>query len=412
MTSVLRPIAFATVAAAGLAFTLVALAQPPTATPRSYRFDAKDLASPSSSTPNPPNVVPKPEGASLSLPPGFSATIFAQGGFKRPRMTAQAPNGDIFVVDSGAGTLTVLRDANGNHAIEDAERSEFANGLKQPFGIAFHNGALYVANTDALVRFAYTKGQLKAEGVPATVAALPSGPTGHWTRNIAFSPDGRSVYVTVGSSHNIDADPDPLRAAVLKFNVDGSGREVVATGVRNGVGLAFHPQTRELWMTVQERDGLGDGLVPDYVAMVKPGAFYGWPYAYMGAHEDPRHKGERPDLVKTTVVPEVIIESHSSILGLAFPTGRSFPARYRDGAFAALRGSSGSSRRTGYKIIFLPFEKGQPTGAYEDFVTGWMLGEDRPEVWGRPVGLTALQDGSLLVTEDGNGTLWRIAYGK
>lgn len=396
-------------AGTGLALTVAVTAQGPPA-PRTYSFSVKDLATPSESKPNPPKVIPRPEGASLQLPPGFTATQVVSGGFKRPRMAAQAPNGDVFVVDTGAGTLWALRDSNRNGTYDDGERSEYATGLKQPFGIVFQKGALYVANTDAVVRFAYAPGDLKATGAPTTVTALPSGPTGHWTRNIAFSPDGRSFYVAVGSSHNIDPDPDPNRATVLKFNADGSGQQAVVTGVRNAVGLAFHPTSRELWMTVQERDGLGDELVHDYIAKVAAGRFYGWPWAYLGPHEDPRHAGMHPELVKKTAVPEVLLEPHSSVLGLTFYTGRAFPARYRTGAFAALRGSSGRTKRTGYKIIYVPFAKGQPTGGYEDFATGWMLGEDKPEVWGRPVGITQLQDGSLLVVEDGNGTVWKISY--
>ena len=411
MSSVPRLTGAAVAALAGLGFTLTLSAQGPAA-PRTYHFTARDLPAPSDPHPNPAKVVPKPATASLQVPAGFTASLYASGGFKRGRLAGQAPNGDVFVVDSGAGSLFVLRDADKSGTIEDSERSEFATGLKQPFGIAFQPGALYVANTDAVVRFAYQPGQLKATAAPSVVTPLPSGPAGHWTRNIAFTPDGSAFYVSVGSSHNIDPDPDPLRATVLKFKADGSGRETIATGVRNGVGLAVNPATSEVWTTVQERDGLGDDLVPDYMAKVVPGVFYGWPYSYIGAHEDPRHVGAKPDLVKTTAVPEVLFDAHSSVMELTFYTGTAFPARYRSGAFAALRGSSNKTKRTGYKVVYVPFEKGQPTGGYEDFATGWILGEDSPEVWGRPVGVTTLQDGSLLVTEDGNGTIWRIAYGK
>lgn len=398
-----------TAAGAGLTLTVALAAQGPAA-PRTYTFSAKNLAAPTEQVPNPPKLIPRPDGAELSLPPGFSATLFASGGFKRPRNLAQAPNGDIFLVDSGPGSIWVLRDADKNGTIEDSERSEFATGLKQPFGIAFQKDAVYVAATDQVVRFPYASGDQKASAAPVVVTALPSGAAGHWTRNIAFTPDGRSFYVSVGSSHNIDPDPDPLRATVLKFKADGSGREVVSTGVRNAVGLAVDPATREVWMTVQEREGLGNELVHDYMAKVAPGRFYGWPYAYLGAHEDPRHAGKMPDLVKKTVTPELLFEPHSSAMTLAFYTGKSFPTRYRSGAFAALRGSGGRTPRTGYKIVYIPFVKGQPTGSYEDFATGWMLGEDKPEVWGRPVGLAQLQDGSLLVVEDGNGTIWKISY--
>ena len=400
----------AAVLAAAATLTVVTAQGP--AAPRAYRFTVDSLATPSEPHPNPSKVLPVPEGATLTLPPGFSSTLFASGGFKRPRMAAEAPNGDVFIVDTGAGSVWVLRDGNTNGRIDEGERSEFATGLKQPFGLAFGKGALYVANTDAVVKFPYASGDLKATAAATSVAPLPNGPAGHWTRNIAISPDGRSFYVSVGSSHNIDPDPDPLRATVLKFNLDGSGREAVVTGVRNAVGLAFDPATRDLWMTVQERDGLGDELVHDYVAKVAPGRFYGWPWAYLGAHEDPRHTGKMPDLVKKTAVPEVLLEPHSSVLGLTFYSGSAFPARYRTGAFAALRGSSNRIKRTGYKIVYLPFAKGQPTGGYEDFATGWMKAEDSPEVWGRPTSVIQLRDGSLLVVEDGNGTIWKIAYGK
>jgi glucose/arabinose dehydrogenase len=395
--------------AVGAVLSASIAAQGPSA-PRTYTFSASELAKPSEQKPNPPKVVPRPDSASVAVPAGFTAAPYASGGFKRPRTAAQAPNGDVFVVDSGSGSIWALRDADRSGTIEDGERTEFASGLTQPFGIAFQKGALYVANTDAVLKFAYADGDRKATGTPATVTPLPSGPTGHWTRNIAFSPDGRSFYVSVGSAHNIDPDPDPLRATVLKFNADGSGRETVVTGVRNAVGLAFNPTTRELWMSVQERDGLGDELVHDYIAKVAPGRFYGWPWAYLGPHEDPRHAGKHPDLVKKTAVPEVLLAPHSSVLGMTFYSGSAFPAQYRSGVFAALRGSSGRTKRTGYKVVYVPFAKGQPTGSYEDFATGWMLGEDQPEVWGRPTSVTQLQDGSLLVVEDGNNSLWRIAY--
>lgn len=376
---------------------------------QSHHFTVKDLPAPSEGKPNPPKVVPVPEDAKLTAPQGFVVEKYAEGGFKRPRVATQAQNGDVFVVDTGANSVVVLRDANGNHRIEDTERTTFATDLKQPYGLAFFKDHLYVANTDSVVRFAYKAGQTTASGPAEQVVELPSG-KGHWTRNIAFAKDGKSFYVTVGSASNIDEEPDPLRATVLQFDVDGRNRRTVTSGVRNAVGLEVHPQTGQLWMTVQERDGLGDELVHDYVARVKPGTNFGWPYAYLGPHEDPRHAGAKPEIVKAAAVPEVLIQAHSSILGLAFYDKTAFPAKYRHGAFAALRGSSGRTPRTGYKIIFLPFDKGQPTGTYEDFVVGWMLGEDRPEVWGRPVDVTVLADGSMLIVEDANNTMWRVRY--
>jgi glucose/arabinose dehydrogenase len=377
---------------------------------RSYHFRVEDLAEPSTSAPNPPQVMPRPADAALTLPPGFRAEVFADD-LKRPRMVVEAPNGDVFVSDPSVGSVLALHDGDGNHVIDASERSEFATGLKQPFGMAFHGDSFYVAATDAILRFGYTVGQRTAAAAPEKIADLPSGPTGHWTRNLRFSPDGAWLYVTVGSSSNIDIDPDPLRAAVLRFKPDGSGREVVVTGTRNPVGIDFHPATHEPWITVQERDGLGDELVPDYMAHVRPGDFFGWPYAYIGGHEDPRHKGERPDRVKDAAVPEVILQAHSSVMGLAFYGAHQFPEPYRGGAFVAFRGSSGRTKRTGYKVVFVPFTQGKAVGGYDDFVVGWMVGEDSPEVWGRPVGLTVLRDGSMLVTDDGAGRIWRITYG-
>lgn len=402
--------------AAGAAFVLpdvVLRAQPSGAgqAAKTYHITAKDVAEPTTPTPNPPKLVPKPADAELAAPEGFKVEPFAEG-FKRPRWVVEAPNGDIFLSDSTSGSIYVLRDANKNQTIEESERTEFATGLTQPFGMAFAKNGFYVANTDSVVRFPYKKGDTKASGAPAKIADLPSGKTGHWTRTIRFAPDGKTFYVTVGSSSNVDVETDPIRATVLRFKPDGSGREVVATGVRNAIGFDFHPQTKEPWMAIQERDGLGDELVPDFVAKLKKGAFYGWPYSYTGQHEEPRRKGEKPELVKAAVMPEVLIQAHSAIMGMVFYDGKVFPAKYRGGAFAALRGSSNRGKRTGYKVIYLPFSKGQATGGYEDFVTGWMLGEDKPEVWGRPVGLAVRKDGSMLVTDDANGKIFRVSYAK
>lgn len=357
---------------------------------------------------NPPTVVPQPDGGSLTLPPGFTARVFAEGGFERVRWVAVAPNGDVFATDAGAHTLTVLRDGNGDGVAD--ERHVFAEGLARPFGIAFGAGHVYVANAGSIVRWPYRDGQVKAEAPPQTIAEMPAEP-GHWTRNLVFSPDGARLYVSIGSGSDAgEADAD--RALILEMNPDGSGRRVVAAGLRNPVGMAFRPGSSELWVAVQERDHLGDHLVPDYVTHVRSGAFYGWPFAYVGPNEDPRHKGERPDLVKDTVVPDVLLEAHSAVMGLTFYQGEAFPAAYRGHAFAALRGSSNRSSRTGYKVIRIPFHEGKATGGYEDFATGWMLGEDRKEVWGRPVGLTETPDGALLVVDDANGRIWRISHGK
>jgi glucose/arabinose dehydrogenase len=355
---------------------------------------------------NPPSVVPQPEGAVLTVPKGFSANVFAEGGFKRMRWVAVAPGGDVFATDSDVHTLTVLRDTNGDGTAD--ERHVFAEGLARPFGIAFGAGHIYVANAGSIVRWPYKTGQLKADGAGEKIVEMPAEP-GHWTRNLAFSPDGTRLYVTLGSSSDAGT-PDADRALVFSVKPDGSDRRVLATGLRNPIGLGFEPSTSTLWAAVQERDKLGDDLVPDYITSLRDGGFYGWPFAYAGPNEDPRHAGERPDLVKQTVVPDVLLEAHSAVMGLVFYQGTSFPSSYRGSAFATLRGSSNRSVRTGYKVIRIPFAKGKPAGGYEDFATGWMLGEDKKEVWGRPVGIAVAGDGALLVVDDANQRIWRIAH--
>ncbi len=387
-----------------------AKAEPPISTLRHYEIKPADLPPPND-TPdaqNPPNVIPPPAGAQLNLPPGFKVNTFAEGDFKRPRWMVLAPNGDVFVADPGVNSIFILRDANNDGVAET--RFTFASNLNLPFGMAFWRDYFYVANTNAIVRFRYKPGQTKAEGEAEKVADLPGkGYREHWTRNIMFSPDGTKLYATVGSESNVSVEPEP-RAAILEFNPDGTGRRILATGTRNPIGLAFRPGTRTLWAAVQERDRLGDDLVPDYVTAIQDGGFYGWPYAYADQREDPRRKGERPDLVKKTLVPDVLIQAHSAVLGLVFYDGNTFPAEYRGDAFVALHGSWNRSKRTGYKIIRIRFKDGKPVGGYDDFLTGWMLDENKPEVWGRPVGLLVLKDGSMLITDDGANKIWRVSY--
>lgn len=376
-----------------------------------YEIKPADLPPPND-TPdaeNPPRVVPPPADARLNLPPGFKISTFAEkGDFKRPRWMALAPNGDVFVADHTANSVFILRDTDGDGVAET--RFTFASNLNLPFGMAFWRDYFYVANTNAIVRFRYKPGQTKAEGEAEKVADLPGkGYREHWTRNIMFSPDGTKLYATVGSESNVSVEPEP-RAAILEFNPDGTGRRILATGTRNPIGLAFRPGTRALWAAVQERDRLGDDLVPDYVTAIQAGGFYGWPYAYADQKEDPRRKGERPDLVKKTLVPDVLIQAHSAVLGLVFYDGEAFPEEYRGDAFVALHGSWNRSKRTGYKIIRIRFKDGKPIGGYDDFLTGWMLDENKPEVWGRPVGLLVLKDGSMLITDDGANKIWRVSY--
>jgi glucose/arabinose dehydrogenase len=359
---------------------------------------------------NGPKVIPRPEGAKLNLPPGFEVRTFAEGGFQRPRWMALAPNGDVFLADSSAsGKIIILRDTN-NDGVAD-ERFVFADNQLQPFGVAFWKDYLYVGNTNAVVRFHYKPGQTKADGPAEKIADLPGkGYHEHWTRNILFSSDGKKMYVTVGSESNVSVETNEMRAAIIEFNPDGTGKRIFASGTRNPIGLAWLPGTRALWACVQERDRMGDDLPPDYVTEIKDGGFYGWPYAYNGPNEDPRRKGERPDLVKKTLTGNVLIQAHSAILGLAFYEGKMFPREYRGNAFVALHGSWNRTKRTGYKIIRIRFRDGKPIGGYDDFLTGWMLDENSRDVWGRPVGLLVLPDGSMLITDDGANKIWRVTY--
>lgn len=358
---------------------------------------------------NPPRVVTQPPDATLHVPPGFEISTFAEGGFRNARWMALAPNGDVFVTDADAGTVIVLRDTDGDGKAET--RFTFAKGLTLPFGIAFWHDYVYVGMTDAVVRFAYKLGQTEAQGPPEKIADLPGrGYRQHWTRNVVFDPSGKKLYVTVGSESNVDAEKDPLRATISEYNPDGSGKRIFAGGLRNPIGLAFHPATKRLWAAVQERDRLGDDLPPDYFTEVKENGFYGWPYSYIGQNEDPRRKGERPDLVAKALAPDVLIQAHSAVLGLVFYNGRMFPKEYRGDAFIALHGSWNRTKRTGYKIIRVRFKNNKPAGGYEDFLTGWMLDESSRQVWGRPVGLLVLNDGSMLITDDGANKIWRVTY--
>jgi glucose/arabinose dehydrogenase len=394
---------------------------------------AADLPKPGAtpSVANGPRVVPRPPQVTPQVPSGFKIELFAEG-LKGPRIMRVAPNGDILVSETHEGRIRLLRAPDG--ASKPALNVVYASGLSRPFGIAFYpSGAhpqwVYVANTDSIVRFPYKDGDIAAAGPAETVVAdLPQG-GGHWTRDLAFTTDDRRMLVSVGSASNVAEGmgspsggaaswsaqhalgaswgSESDRADVLAFAPDGKGRKVFATGIRNCVGLAVQPATGAVWCSTNERDGLGDNLVPDYVTRVREGAFYGWPWFYIGGNEDPRHPGARPDLKDSITIPDVLLQPHSASLELAFYDAGAFPAAYRGDAFAAEHGSWNRSARTGYKVVRVRLKDGVPTGVYEDFVTGFVI--DDATVWGRPVGVAVAHDGALLVSEDGNGTIWRIA---
>jgi len=388
---------------------------------------------------NGPSLVRPPEGARPRVPQGFTVEPFVTG-LAGPRMLRRAPNGDIFVAESTTGNIRVIRAADGASKPDKVET--FARGLNEPFGIAFYPPGsapqwVYVAETDAIRRFPYANGDLVARGeAQAVIERLSISPYGHWTRDIVFSPDGQRMYVSVGSASNVGdnmkALPDeekkrfiadhPLgaawgsetnRADILVFDPLGKAGRIFATGIRNCVGMALHPQTGDLWCATNERDGLGDDLPPDYVTRVTEGGFYGWPWYYLGAHEDPRRKGERPDLADKVSRPDLLLQAHSAPLAMTFYDApadgpATFPHEYAGDVFVALHGSWNRSKRTGYKLVRLKLDHGVPSGAYEDFLTGFVA--SNASVWGRPVGVVVARDGALIVSDDGNGILWRIAW--
>lgn len=386
----------------------------PFSKPSVTRIEPSSLPKPfdSKSTTRPSKSIPQPVGATLNLPRGFKINVFAEGNFREPRWMTLAPNGDVFLADSRANSIIVLRDKNKDGVAE--ERFVFSDKLAQPFGMAFHKDWFYVANTDSVVRFNYKSGQTAATGEPEKLVELtPGGYNQHWTRNILFSPDGTKMFVSIGSATNVSVEADPKRAAISVYDPDGKNHRIYAGGLRNPIGLAWNPKTGELWTAVNERDGLGDDLVPDYVTSVKDGGFYGWPYSYIGQNEDPRRKGEAADLVKRSIVPDVLLTSHSAALGILFYQGKMFPKEYQGDAFVALHGSWNRAKMTGFKVIRVRFKDGKLVGnSYEDFVSGWLPDENSNEVWGRPVGLVVAADGSLLITDDGGDKIWRVSYGK
>jgi len=427
---------------------------------------ADNLPQPGLDTPNFSQAVPKPANAELRVPQGFSVSLYAED-IPGVRWMQWSPNGDLFVSQFNRSSITVLRDTNGDgkpdlrtvYAKSSGEprRGDDRNGARRgpppppaptavtrantvaaaipctppppvapttraariqgPMGIAFQKGFIYIANTDSIVRYRYTPGDLESQGEPQKVVDLPAGGFHGW-RNVVFNRTNTKMYVTVGSASNNRAGEDCRRAAILEFNPDGTGYRIFASGLRNPEGLAWEPGTNRLWTSVNERDSLGDDLVPDYITSVKEGGFYGWPYSYIGQNYDPRYVGGQPDLVKRAIVPDVLIPAHSAPLGLVFYTADQFPQRYRGGAFVALHGSWDRSSATGYRVVFVRFRDGVPT-RIEDFMTGFLVtaggrnadGSLAPITqWGRPVGLTIAGDGSLLVSDDQGGRIWQIRY--
>jgi glucose/arabinose dehydrogenase len=385
------------------------------------KITVADLPKPyaTESVDNGADVVRRPSDAWPQAPAGFKVEQFASK-LDNPRLLRTAPNGDVFLAESDAGEIKIFRGLTSDGKPEHTQ--VFASGLNKPFGIAFYPPGpnpqwVYVGNTDSVVRFPYRNGDLKTRGASQKLADLPGGGRlrggGHWTRDIAFSRDGKKMYVSVGSHSNVDdTDNNSVeyhRADILEFNPDGSGERVYASGIRNAVGIAVHPQTGELWASVNERDGLGENLPPDYITHVQDGGFYGWPWYYMGGHVDPRHQDKHPDLRARMLNPDVLLQPHNASLEMTFYDAKQFPTQYQGDIFAAEHGSWNKSARTGYEVVRVPLQQqGHATGEYEDFLTGFVTKDGK--VWGRPVGVAVAKDGSLLVSDDGSNSIWRVSY--
>ena len=380
-------------------------------------------------------VIGWPAGRTPVTPAGFKVNLYAEG-LDNPRNIYVAPDGAVLVAEANteikgikklgadligasasqdlgksANKIIILRDTNGD-GIADS-KSDFLAGLNQPFGILILKNWFYVANTDGLWRYPYKAGQSKITGAGTKILSLPAGGyNNHWTRNLRANADSSKIYVAVGSGSN-DAEHglanETRRADILEIDPDGTHERVYASGLRNPAGIDFEPQTKMLYASVNERDDLGDNLVPDYFTSVKDGGFYGWPFAYFGHHVDPDHEGERPDLVKKSIVPDLSLGSHTASLGLAFYTGKTFPDKYKGGAFIGQHGSWNSSKLVGYKVVFVPFKNGKPIGAVEDFLTGFIADPIKEHVYGRPVGIAVLPDGSILVADDTGNKIWRVS---
>jgi glucose/arabinose dehydrogenase len=387
----------------------------------SRKITLADLPQPfaTKSVDNGAHIVPRPAKVWPQTLPGFKVDLYATD-LHNPRLIRTAPNGDMFVAESEAGDIRIFRGITKDGKPEKSET--FATGLDMPFGIAFYPPGpnpqwVYVGNTGSVVRFPYRNGNLKATGPSQVIVPdIPSGGHlrggGHWTRDVAFSPDGKTMFVSVGShSNHDDADTHPQekhRADVLAYTPEGKDFRIYAYGIRNPVGIAVNPTTGQIWASVNERDTLGNNLVPDYITHLQQGGFYGWPWFYMGGHWDPTLQGKHPELKDKVITPDVLIQPHSASLELTFYQGHQFPAEYRGDIFAAEHGSWNKQTRAGYEVVRVPLKDGRASGVYEDFLTGFVLPDGN--VWGRPVGVAVAKDGSLMVTDDGSNSIWRVSY--
>ena len=358
-------------------------------------------------TNNPPIVVPLPKDFQPRLPPGFTASVLA-GGFDEPRWLAVAPNGDLFVAESATGKVIVLHFSVSKDRVQS--REIFADHLLLPFGIAFHEDFVYVALTNRVVRFHYDRETSRRLGEAEAILDLPGlGYNQHWTRSLAFSPDGNELFVSVGSRTNVSIESDPRRAAILVLRPDGGGMRVYANGLRNAVGIAFSPASGDLWATVNERDDIAEDIPSDFFTHVVQGGFYGWPYAYLGPHIDDR-VAARPDLVEKAIVPDLLLGAHVAPLQFAFYETTQFPSLYRHGAFVAEHGSWNRKIRSGYQVVFIPFQDGFPLGEPRPFLSGFVPDPVGKQVYGRMVGVAIARDGSLLVSDDAQNLIWRVSY--
>lgn len=380
-------------------------------------------------------VIGWPEDRTPVAPTGFTVKPYADG-LVNPRWIYVAPNGDVLVAETNKKEKAAKKIANavsgkaksGNQEVpnritlfRDADKDgipevkeTFLSGLNMPFGMLILNNSFYVANTDGVWQYPYQEGQTRISGQGKQILELPAGGyNNHWTRNIIASDDGSKIYVSVGSGSNVGEngmENEVRRAAILEINPDGSGEKIYADGLRNPVGMDWAPGSNMLWTAVNERDGLGDDLVPDYITSVKEGGFYGWPYSYFGQNKDPRQDtAKKDDLVQKAIMPDVALGAHTASLGLAFYDKQAFPQKYRSGAFIGQHGSWNRSQFSGYKVVFVPFQNGKPSGKPQDFLTGFIANAEESEVYGRPVGIAVLQDGSMLVADDAGNTVWRVS---